>query len=108
MNLQNQNNFSDVLGITFDQSQIRLNQVLRENSSENKSYHISGDVLYRQRFEKRGRTISAFLRTNINDRTGFSNQFDERHYYDGGESSVVNNQQTDIVTGDYSMSGNLT
>lgn len=108
MSFQNQNNFSDVLGITFDQSQIRLNQVLRENSSENKSYHISGDVLYRQRFEKRGRTISAFLRTNINDRTGFRNQFDESHYYDGGESSLINNQQTDILTGGYTLSGNLT
>src|SRR5690625_6416721 len=52
--------------------------------------------------------MSSLLCTNINDSTGFSNQLDKSHYYDGGESSLINNQQTDILTGGYTLSGNLT
>ena len=50
-----------------------INQTNALGSSEGIGYNFSNQLLYRHRFEKRGRTFSASLNTGINDKESRSN-----------------------------------
>ncbi|MCC5908262.1 MAG: TonB-dependent receptor [Balneolaceae bacterium] len=104
---QSNSSFRTVDGFTLDHNRLLMNEILRENSSDQTAYNVSGFMLYRHRFETRGRTFSANLRTNLSDRSGERFQFDESTHYDETDQVLINNQRTDIVTGGYRLTGNL-
>jgi hypothetical protein len=107
MSLQNNHSFRTVDGFTYDQNQSLINDIVRENRSDQLAYNISGNLLYRHRFETRGRTFSANFRSNMNDRTGERYQFDESTHYDDADQMIVNDQQTELISGGYRVSGNF-
>lgn len=107
MSFQRNNRNSLLEGLTMDQGALLMNQIYSRNSNNNSGYDISGNILYRHRFETRGRTFSARIRTDFNDRTGDRYQFDESLYYGEDQNSIINNQQTEIFTGGYTLSTDL-
>lgn len=104
---QKNRSFQTVDGFTLGQNNSLLNEVIRENQNNQSFYNIDSSLLYRHRFETRGRTISANLRAHISDRTGLRSQFDESVFMDGSENRIVNDQQTEIFTNGNTFSGNV-
>lgn len=107
MSFQNNKSRRMLSGLTWLDGQQLLNTIDSENLSKNSAYNIAGNILYRHGFEKRGRTLSVNLGTNINDRNGERRQVDESFYYGETDNSILNNQLTDIVYDRSSFSGNI-
>ncbi|TVQ10123.1 MAG: TonB-dependent receptor [Balneolaceae bacterium] len=81
-----------------------LNRTSNFYESENSGYNIAGNMLYRHRFEKRGRTFSANLRSDFNSRTGDQLQIGESFFFDEENLNLVSNQNTDILSRGQSVS----
>lgn len=92
---------------TLDHTSALLNQIASENVTENSGYNVAGNLLYRHRFETEGRTFSANLRADINDRSGDRFQYDENIFYDESVNQVINDQQTETFTGGYTLGGDF-
>lgn len=107
MSFQQNNNTSLLEGLTMDDEIRLLNQINSENRSGTRGYDISNSILYRHRFETDRRTFSANFRTDFNDRTGDRFQYDESLYFGEIENSIVNNQQTEVFTGGYTVSADF-
>jgi hypothetical protein len=107
MSFQSNNRNSMIQGLTFDQGTILLNQIESQNRLNNSGYDISNRILYRHRFETRGRTFSANFRTDFDDRTGERYQFDQSLFYGEDSNSIVVDQQMEILTGGYSLSADF-
>ncbi len=107
VSLQSNSSLRSVDGFTLDQQNAMVNSVLRENRSDQSGYNINSNLLYRHRFETRGRTFSANFRTGFSDRTGQRFQFDDSRFFEDGENRIVNDQQTEIFNGGYSLNGNF-
>jgi len=73
--LSNASNFSNDFNL--------LNSSRNNYFADNNAYNISGNLLYRHKFSKRGRTISVGTRTNLNDLDGFQTLFAENTFYEG-------------------------
>ncbi len=107
VSFQSNSTIQTIDGFTVDQNRILLNEVARQNVNDQSGYNINSNLLYRHRFQTRGRTFSANLRTNISDRTGLRSQFDESVFMDESANRIVNDQQTEIFTTGNTFSGNL-
>jgi len=80
-----------------------LNSTVGSNTSESLSYSVDSNFLLRHSFEKRGRTISANLGTDINN----TNQDDQIYtistFYADQIFERLTDQNTDIKTEEYDM-----
>jgi hypothetical protein len=68
---RNENN-STVFGLTRTGGGNPMNQTYNESEIDNTAYNASANVLFRQRFTRPGRTFSANVNLNANDRSGSS------------------------------------
>jgi hypothetical protein len=93
-------------GFTFENDGL-LNRTVNAYESDNTGYNIAGNILYRHRFEQRGRTFSANLRSDVNNRTGDQLQIGESVFFDEGGLNLVSNQNTDILGRSQSYSLNM-
>ena len=75
-----------------------LNRTSNFYESDNSGYNIAGNMLYRHRFEKRGRTFSANLRSDFSSRTGDQLQIGESFFFDEQNLNLISNQNTDILS----------
>lgn len=107
MSFQRNSSFQTVDGFTVDQNRQLLNEIARTNSSDQIGYNINNTALYRHRFETRGRTFSANLRTNFSDRSGERFQLDDSRYFEETQNRIINDQQTETLAGGYTLSGNF-
>jgi hypothetical protein len=107
VSVQRNSSAQNVDAFTLDQNSQFVNNIIRENRNSMAAYNVNSNLLYRQRFETRGRTFSANLRTNISDRNGERYQFDDSQYFDDGENRIINDQQTETFNGGYSLNGNF-
>lgn len=76
-------------------------------NSNNKGFNLSGELLYRHRFAKQGRTFSVSLQNNTNDRTGTSNQYSISRFFSPTDTTQIINQQTKSLTNSNRISANL-
>ncbi len=74
-----------------------LNSVLNRYASNNVGYTSSTDILYRHRFAKPGRTISANLEIGVNDRSGDTDQYSVTEIFELSAVALdeTNDQQID-------------
>ena len=61
---------------------VMLNDAFNTYATENFGYTSSTDMLYRHRFPKRGRTISAAFQLGLNDRWGDTDQFSITEFFE--------------------------
>ncbi len=85
-----------------------LNQTNNLSTSDIGGYNFANNLLFRHRFEKRGRTLSARLRTAVNRQDGFQSLLAENRSFGLNQSlNDTINQETDFVRNGWNMGGNL-
>ena len=109
--LQQRSNADYQLGETFVPSEGMLNSINNIASNDDLSYTIANNALFRQRFEKRGRTLSVNLRTNVNAQTGEQLQNTESIFFENdpnvNDRTQITDQNTEINSGGYSISTDI-
>jgi len=85
--------------MTFDEGKRPLNEVTSINRTDDLGFDFTGNLLYRHRFETRGRTFSANLSSSVNDETGERFQFDESLYFGNDPNRILTDRQVELFTG---------
>lgn len=85
-----------------------LNSTSTDNASLNTSNSISGNLSYRHRFKKAGRTFSAEVSGSFLSRDGSGDLFSLNKWFSGGDSSVVVDQNSDLNSVSWSVAPTLT
>lgn len=80
-----------------------INSTAGSNVSESFSYTVDSNFLLRHRFEKRGRTISANIRTDINNNIQDDLINNISMFYADRVIERITDQNTDIKTDEYDM-----
>jgi hypothetical protein len=83
-----------------------VSQVDKTNGSKNIGYNISGNVLYRHRFRKKGRSISWGVNVDANDRESDSDLYSINEQFEQEQTSTIN-QRTDNLTTGMTYSSNV-
>lgn len=84
------------------------NTTQTSRNSNNKGINASGELLYRHRFAKEGRTFSISLQDNLSDRTGLTNQYSISRYFSPNDTTQIINQQTKSLTNSNRISATVT
>jgi hypothetical protein len=82
LSFQDNNATSVKAGLTTLGNRLRINSLDNKQSSANKAYNFNNDVLFRHSFDKKGRTLSVNLNTQLNDRNGTGNLYSRTMFYD--------------------------
>lgn len=61
---------------------LRINSLDNSQRNATNAYNFNNDVLFRHSFEKKGRTLSVNLNTQLNDRNGFGNLYSKTMFFD--------------------------
>lgn len=84
-----------------------LNRSTSNYFADNNAYNIGGNLLYRHRFSKKGRTISLRIRTDLNDNEGYQTLLARNVYYLGlnfNEETLDQQTFTETLGNTYSAS----
>ncbi|AFK04723.1 TonB-dependent receptor [Emticicia oligotrophica DSM 17448] len=92
---------------TFLNSQTINTNATSRNSSNN-GFNFSGDLLFRHRFAKNGRTFSVNLGSTVSDQTGITAQYSISRYFTPRDTTQLVNQQTNSQTNSNRMSIGVT
>ncbi|WP_064196881.1 MULTISPECIES: TonB-dependent receptor [Emticicia] len=92
---------------TFLNSQTINTNATSRNSSNN-GFNFSGDLLFRHRFAKNGRTFSVNLGSTVSDQTGITTQYSISRYFTPRDTTQLVNQQTNSQTNSNRMSIGVT
>lgn len=103
---QGNNSISSLSSQTSLGSQL-LNTNRTNNTSENNGFNFSGELLFRHRFAKNGRTLSLNLGETISDRTGLSSQYSKSQYFSPRDTIQIVNQQTNSSTNSNRLSAGV-
>jgi hypothetical protein len=85
----------------------RLNDADNAFSSQLSAVNFSNMFLFRHRFEKRGRTISANIRTGYNQNSGESNLFSALNFYSAPASFDTLNQLSSLFGNGWNISSRV-
>ena len=84
-----------------------LNQSDNTYSARNQGYTFNNNLLFRHRFEKRGRTLSLNVGTALNDRTGLSTLLSENNFFGATPTQQRIDQRTNTTSNGYQLSAGL-
>ncbi|WP_422006930.1 outer membrane beta-barrel protein [Roseivirga pacifica] len=107
LTLQNNSGISSTSGQTMSFDDL-LNESNTSNSSDLTAYTFSNNLLYRHAFEKRGRTFSINLNTNMNGNTGDAYLLSENIFYADNDRKVNFNQNSDLLQDGLNLRVNAT
>lgn len=109
LNFQNAVVFSDQYAQNFVQDTF-LNQTQTTNNTDNQGYTIGGNLLYRHKFQKAGRTVSLNLGSDINRKNTEIFQNSQNRFLDSNSSLQANKfkQFAESVTNGNAYNANLT
>lgn len=82
LSFQDNHSGSVKAGLTSLADGSTINSSDNSSSNVNKGYNFSNDILFRHSFEKKGRTISVNLNTQVNDKNGQRNLYSKNMYFD--------------------------
>lgn len=98
--------------LTAGETSLKTGDML--NASENrktngiKGYNFNNDILYRHSFDKKGRSISFNLNTQLNDKNGIGNLYSKNQYFTNNEvPGDTIDQQSYTSSKGTSLGGNL-
>lgn len=98
-------NFSD--GKTLKNNSL-LNSTMNNLKTDYSALNTSADLLFRKRFETRGRTLSFFMNGVINNSDGENDFYSENLFYAAAATGDTINQNSDLVSRGFSLGSNLT
>lgn len=98
---------SSMISETYLQQQT-INTAQTSRNSANNGFNFSGELLFRHRFAKNGRTFSVNLGNTTSDQTGLSSQYSISRFFTGKDTTQIVNQQTQSQTNSNRMSLGLT
>lgn len=102
---------SFLYGVNFLEDSVTLSTTTNNYFSNNSGFTGSGNLLFRHRFSKPGRTVSVNVGGGLNDRTGKSDQFSSNEFMDEPGSDQNNdqiiNQRTDSNQSGYNLTTNI-
>lgn len=104
---QNNDALSSMISKTYLQQQT-INTAQTSRNSANNGFNFSGEVLYRHRFAKNGRTFSINLGNTSSDQTGLTSQYSISRFFTGKDTTQIVNQQTQSQTNSNRTSLGLT
>ncbi len=87
-----------------------INSTENRNTSDNFGYNFSGNLVYRHRFAKRGRTLSLNLNGQMNNRSGDGSLYSANQYLEDSSQTYLNtllDQRYDLESQGNTVSGNL-
>ena len=96
---------------TLDEEILKKNDGFRNNNGQNENWTIKGNLMFRHRFKKLGRSASAVVGYNLreNELDGFNQSFTQNYSNDGSVASEkIINQRADRFISRYYLSGRLT
>ena len=103
---QDNSSHSMLDGRTFLQGALQ-NTTQTNSNNTNKGYNLSGELLFRHRFAKEGRTFSISLQDNLSDRTGLNSQYSVSRYFSPNDTTQIIDQQTRSYTYSNRVSANV-
>ncbi len=106
LSIQNNSYQTNLTGSSSMAGQVLTGNIINNNRSDNLGYNFNNDILYRRRFTKKGRTLSANIGTQLNGRNGESAVYSLNEYSDADNTLL--DQQSDLTTSGYTLSGNIT
>lgn len=107
VSLQENNGLKNIFGETLLSSTL-LNSTGSDFNSDLNGLSASGDLLYRHRFAKAGRTISMNIGSNYSENTGASSLFSGNNFYTDPVSFDSLNQLSDLNKTGLTLSTNIT
>jgi len=107
LSLQKSYSNSSLFGNTA-QAGDTLNKTINNNSANTLGYMFSGNILFRHRFKKRGRTFSINLNTSNNHNNGLSFLNAQNVFYANAAASDTLNQKTNTLWNNWNVTGNAT
>ncbi len=105
LSFQNYESYSQLSGSTFNAGQL-LNSTNSVESVNSSGYNLSGNLLWRHKFEKPMRTLSINLSSGADGKDGKTNVSAE-NYFSANDSVWDQNQQTDLNTTGYNYGANI-
>lgn len=103
---QDNSSASNMAGIKSIQETNSESRTENLNISDNLAYNFSNNLLYRRRFEKKGRTLSLSLRTDIRNKER-ERTLNSLNQFTGKNDSIIN-QNSNQLTKEYSISSRIT
>lgn len=108
---QQHENTRNLFGESRQTDSFLLNSTNNINTSSNDGYSLGGNLTYRHKFAKRGRTFSINLNSSINNRVGDGTTYSLNHYANLDSNTVDTNlldQHYDLNSNTQNYSANLT
>jgi outer membrane receptor protein involved in Fe transport len=68
-------------GLTTSADGSSINSAATDQSNKNNGYNFTNDLLFRHSFDKKGRTLSFNLNTQINDKNGSGQLYSQNQYF---------------------------
>lgn len=88
-------------GFTYERSLVPINSTFNQQESDNRSWNVNGDLQYRHRFGRKGRTFSANINSDINSQNGLRDLLALNQQFGVNPDSVLIDQ--DIENSSYSQ-----
>lgn len=106
LNLQNNLSNQNQIGSTSF-SDVFLNSSSNINKSNSNAINFGNTFLYRHKFAKRGRNISINIDNELNRRDRQNNLFANNTFFTNQDTSIVLNQESEIINNGNTVSANL-
>lgn len=107
LSFQKNNSQSDMLGQTFDNNGLdMLNSTANSYDNDQNAYNLSSFLLYRHKFQKKGRTLSLFANGSISRNKGNSILMANNTFADTSLNNVLR-QSADNLVNNKSINANL-
>ncbi|MGN6566482.1 MAG: TonB-dependent receptor [Flavipsychrobacter sp.] len=107
LSLQKSYNNSSLLGTT-SQAEDTLNRTVNDNRGNTLGYMFSGNILFRHKFNKAGRTFSININASNNHNNGVNYLNAQNIFYNNAIASDTLNQKANSLWNNWSIMGNAT
>jgi len=107
LSFQKNHSTSDLTGTNSLLNEVMINSSTSDYNATYSGYDLSGNLLYRHKFNKTGRTVSVNIGSACNNKTGNSDLLSQSRYNVGYDSLQTNDQNAHTVADGYMVSGDL-
>ncbi len=108
LSFQNNRTSSLLLGANRFDANALINSTDNDLNAQNNGFNFGNNILYRHRMAKAGRTFSVNLNTDFNERSGRSDLYSQSLFFNTQDSSLLNDQRTNLASDGYTLSAGLT